>query len=93
MSGEVICMRYQKHRSGKGSVKRRLLAILTATAIVFAAVNYRVNPILRKMTAVQAAYIANIAIDRAAAEVLSEEDISYSDLVRINFVRGKSLFP
>ena len=84
MSGEVICMRYQKHRSGKGSVKRRLLAILTAAAIVFAAVNYRVNPILRKMTAVQAAYIANIAIDRAAAEVLSEEDISYSDLVRIN---------
>ena len=36
------------------------------------------------MTAVQAAYIANIAIDSAASEVLGEEDISYSDLVRLH---------
>ena len=77
-------MRYQKHISTKNSIKRRCAAVLLAAAVVFAAVNYRVKPILKRMTAVQAAYIATIAIDRAAAEVLAEDDISYSDLICIN---------
>ena len=58
--------------------------VLLAATVVFVAINNRVNPILKKMTAVQAAYIANLAIDRAAANVLAEEDISYSDLIRLN---------
>ena len=77
-------MRNQKHISTKNSIKRRCAAVLLAAAVVFAAVNYRVKPILKRMTAVQAAYIATIAIDRAAAEVLAEDDISYSDLICIN---------
>lgn len=78
---EVICMRYQKHRINKRHTRQKIIAFLMAGAVIFVAVNYRVNPILKRMTAVQAAYIANIAIDRAAAEVLAEDDISYSDLV------------
>ena len=84
MSSEVICMRYQRHISGRGSVRRRALAVMTAGLLMFAGINYMVNPILKKMTAVQAAYIANLAIDRAAAEVLAEDDISYSDLLHLN---------
>ena len=75
-------MRYQKHRTDRKNIRRRVMALLAAGIAVFAAVNYKVNPILKKMTAVQAAYIANFAIDRAAANVLAEEDISYSDLIR-----------
>jgi sporulation protein YunB len=81
---EVIIMRYQKHRSEKKVVRRRLIVSLLAVVLIFAGVNYRINPILKKMTAVQASYIANIAIDRAAEEVLAEEDISYSDLIDLN---------
>ena len=77
-------MRYQKHRTDRKNIRRRVMALLAAGIAVFAAVNYKVNPILKKMTAVQAAYIANFAIDRAAANVLAEEDISYSDLIRLN---------
>ena len=77
-------MRYQRHISGRGSVRRRALAVMTAGLLMFAGINYMVNPILKKMTAVQAAYIANLAIDRAAAEVLAEDDISYSDLIHLN---------
>ena len=84
MSGEVILVRYQKHKPNKKSGKRKVVALLAAVAIIFVGVNYKINPILKKMTAVQAAYIANIAIDRAAAEVLAEEDISYSDLVSLH---------
>lgn len=79
-------MRYQKHRSDRKNIWRRAAAFLTAGMVVFAGVNYKVNPILKKMTAVQAAYIANLAIDRAAANVLAEEDISYSDLIRLNIL-------
>ena len=84
MSGEVIFMRYQKHKSNRKQSRKRVVALLTTVVIVFAGINYKINPILKKMTAVQAAYIANIAIDRAAAEVLAEEDISYSDLVSLH---------
>ena len=77
-------MRYQKHRTEKNIIKRRIIALLSVALALFAAINWRVNPMLKKMTAVQAAYIANIAIDRAAAEVLAEEDISYSDLVKLS---------
>ncbi|MBQ9902093.1 MAG: sporulation protein YunB [Clostridia bacterium] len=77
-------MRYQKHYAGKRNFRRRLVALLAAGMAIFAAVNYSINPILKKMTAIQAAYIANIAIDRAAAEVLAEEDISYGDLIRLS---------
>lgn len=79
-------MRYQKHRSGKKSIRLKVIALLLTGTVLFIAINYRVNPILKKMTAVQAAYIANIAIDTAAAEVLAEDDISYSDLVRLNML-------
>ena len=84
MAGGVIVMRYEKHRSGKKSLKRRCMAIIALFAIVFTLINYRVNPILKKMTTVQAAYIGNLAIDKAASEVLSENDISYSDLIKLN---------
>lgn len=84
MSGEVIFMRYQKHKFNRKQSRKRVVALLTTVVIVFAGINYKINPILKKMTAVQAAYIANIAIDRAAAEVLAEEDISYSDLVSLH---------
>ena len=77
-------MRYEKHRSGKKSLKRRCMAIIALFAIVFTLINYRVNPILKKMTTVQAAYIGNLSIDKAASEVLSENDISYSDLIKLN---------
>ncbi len=77
-------MRYQKHKSNRKQSRKRVVALLTTVVIVFAGINYKINPILKKMTAVQAAYIANIAIDRAAAEVLAEEDISYSDLVSLH---------
>ena len=77
-------MRYEKHRTGKMNIKVKATALLMTGTVLFVAINYRVNPILKKMTSVQAAYIANIAIDRAAAEVLSEDDISYSDLVSLH---------
>ena len=77
-------MRYQKHRPEKKNIRRRAIALLTVGMTLFVAVNYKVNPLLKKMTAVQAAYIANMAIDRAAAEVLAEEEISYSDLIRLH---------
>lgn len=77
-------MRYQKHKFNRKQSRKRVVALLTTVVIVFAGINYKINPILKKMTAVQAAYIANIAIDRAAAEVLAEEDISYSDLVSLH---------
>ena len=77
-------MRYQKHRTEGKHIRRRMIALLAAGAVLFVTINYKINPLLKKMTAVQAAYIANSAIDRAAAEVLSEEDISYSDLIRLN---------
>ena len=77
-------MRYQKRKSDKRHITKRVAAVIVIGAVIFGAINYRVNPILKKMTAVQAAYIANIAIDSAASEVLGEEDISYSDLVRLH---------
>ena len=84
MSPEVIDMRYQKHRYDMKHVRRRIAALLTAVIFLFAAINIRVNPILKKMTAVQASYIATTAIDQAAAEVLAGNEISYSDLIRIS---------
>ena len=77
-------MRYQKHKSDKRHITKRVAAVIVIGAVIFGAINDRVNPILKKMTAVQAAYIANIAIDSAASEVLGEEDISYSDLIRLH---------
>ena len=77
-------MRYQKHQSDRSGIRRRIIAILAAGTVIFTAVNYRVNPLLKRMTAVQAGYIAGLAIDRAASEVLAEEDISYSDLICLN---------
>lgn len=77
-------MRYQKHRSKKFSLRKRMIAAVLILAAVFTAINCRINPILKKMTEVQADYIAQIAIDSAASDVLSGEGFSYSDLVTVH---------
>ncbi len=77
-------MRYQKHRISKRNSRLRIAAAAIAVVTAFVWINNRVNPILKRMTAVQAGYIANLAIDQAASEVLAEDDISYDDLITVN---------
>lgn len=76
-------MRYQKHRATKTNIRLRLAAAVIAVFMGFAWINNRVNPILKSMTAVQAGYIANIAIDQAAADVLAGSNITYNNLITI----------
>lgn len=84
-------MTYRKHRIDAKGIKLRLAALLLAAAGVFVFINARINPMLKKMTAVQAETIATLAIDRAAAEVLAEEDIAYSDLIRVSTLSDGSV--
>lgn len=51
---------------------------------LFVAINISVRPLLKKMTAVQAEYITNLAINEAAQEVLAREDISYDRFVSLH---------
>ena len=84
-------MRYQRHRTEKKSVRRKIMGVVAIGTVLFILVNYKINPILKKMTSIQAAYIANLAIDRAASEVLAENEILYGDLIRINTLSDGSV--
>lgn len=77
-------MRYRKHITTKKNIRLRVAAVSVALFTAFVWINNRVNPILKTMTSVQAGYIANIAIDQAAAEVLAESDIMYDRLISLN---------
>lgn len=77
-------MRYRKHITTKKNIRLRIAAVSVALFTAFVWINNRVNPILKTMTSVQAGYIANIAIDQAAAEVLAESDIMYDRLISLN---------
>ncbi len=77
-------MRYQRHRLSRNGIRLRICASVIGAVMLFMWINNRVNPILKNMTAVQAGYIANIAIDQAASDVLAETDIHYDDLITIN---------
>lgn len=77
-------MRYRKHITTKKNIRLRIVAVSVALFTAFVWINNRVNPILKTMTSVQAGYIANIAIDQAAAEVLAESDIMYDRLISLN---------
>lgn len=79
-------MRYQKHKINKNSVQKRIKLILAFIFILFVVISLRIRPILKEMTAVQAAYISNKAIDEAAAEVLARNNISYDDLISLNLL-------
>ena len=77
-------MRYRKHITTKKNIRLRIAAVSVALFTAFVWINNRVNPILKTMPSVQAGYIANIAIDQAAAEVLAESDIMYDRLISLN---------
>ena len=77
-------MRYRKHITTKKNIRLRIAAVSVALFTAFVWINNRVNPILKTMTSVQAGYIANIAMDQAAAEVLAESDIMYDRLISLN---------
>lgn len=79
-------MRYQKHKVNKSSIKKRIKFTLAIIFVVFVAISIRIRPVLKEMTAVQAAYISNKAIDEAAAEVLARNNISYDDLISLNLL-------
>ena len=78
-------MRYQRHKVSKSAVRKKIKITLLLSFVIFIVICIRVRPILKEMTAVQAAYISNKAIDEAAAEVLSRYDIQYDDLMTIGF--------
>lgn len=80
----VSIVRFEKHKMSRRSFVRRMKISLAAVVILFVAVNIRVRPMLKKMTAIQAEYISTLAIDQAAAEVLAREDIQYDDLITLN---------
>ncbi len=65
-------------------MKIRLKIGLCAAVIVFVAINVKVRPLLKKMTAVQAEYITNLAINEAAEDVLAREDIDYQRFVSLH---------
>lgn len=77
-------MRYEKHRVNRTAARLRLRVFILLNVLLFAVINIRVRPILKEMTAIQAAYISNKAIDEAAAEVLARENISYDDLISLS---------
>ena len=79
-------MRYQKHQVSKNVLKRRIKIGICAALILFVVINIRVRPLLEEMTAVQAAYITNLAVNQAAEEVLSREDINYDDFISLNLL-------
>lgn len=79
-------MRYQKHKIEKSKIKARVRLVLVIILALFVAICIRVRPMLKEMTAVQAAYISNKAIDEAAAEVLARNDIEYEDLISLNLL-------
>ena len=77
-------MRYQRHKFDKTMAKRRIKVVIFVAVILFAVINVRVRPVLKEMTAVEAGYITNIAVNAAAEGVLSREDISYDDFITLN---------
>lgn len=77
-------MRYQRHRVNGTAMKIRLKIGLCAAVIVFVAINVKVRPLLKKMTAVQAEYITNLAVNEAAEDVLAREDIDYQRFVSLH---------
>lgn len=79
-------MRYEKHRVNQLDVRRRVKIGVCAAFILFVIINIRVRPLMEEMTAVQAAYITNIAVNEAAEEVLAREDISYDDFISLNLL-------
>ncbi len=79
-------MRYQRHRVNKSSVRKKIKIALLVNFVLIIAICVRIRPILKEMTAVQAAYISSKAIDEAAAEVLARTDIQYDDLISLNLL-------
>ena len=79
-------MRYQKHRVSGDVIKKRLRIAAVCTVAVIVAVCVKLRPIFKEMTAVQAEYISNKAINEAAEEVLARENISYDDLISLNLL-------
>ncbi|MBQ1555007.1 MAG: sporulation protein YunB [Clostridia bacterium] len=77
-------MRYQRHRWNPHALRRRIFLGTVSFFLIFAAINISVRPLLKRMTAVQAAYITNLAINEAAQEVLAREDIFYDRFVSLH---------
>ncbi|MBQ4396768.1 MAG: sporulation protein YunB [Clostridia bacterium] len=77
-------MRYQRHRWNPHALQRRIFLGTISFFLIFAAINISVRPLLKRMTAVQAAYITNLAINEAAQEVLAREDIFYDRFVSLH---------
>lgn len=77
-------MRYQRHRLNRTALRWRLKICVLVIFGLFVAINISVRPLLKKMTAVQAEYITNLAINEAAQEVLAREDISYDRFVSLH---------
>lgn len=76
-------MRYQKHRGDPTVLKWRLKIGVILALLLLVAVNLRVRPLLKRMTAQQAAYVTNLAINEAAQEVLARDDIAYHQFMTI----------
>lgn len=79
-------MRYQRHKINKNSIKKRIKLSFIIIFILFAAISIRIRPVLKEMTAIEAEYISNQAINEAAAEVLAENSIVYDDLISLNIL-------
>ncbi len=84
-------VRYQRHKIDKRAMGRRVRLALLAAGVLFVAVNLAVRPRLKQMTAIQAAYISNHAIDQAAEAVLSREDIDYEAFVTLHTLEDGSI--
>ncbi len=84
-------MRYQRHKIDRRAAKRRAGCGLLAAGVIFMAVNLAVRPRLKEMTAIQAAYISNHAIDQAAADVLAREDLDYGSFVTLHTLEDGSI--
>ena len=91
LSEEVILMRYQRHKIDRYAMRWRIRLGLLAAGVLFVAVNIAVRPRLKQMTAIQAAYISNHAIDQAAEAVLSREDIDYESFVTLHTLEDGSI--
>lgn len=88
---EVMAMRFQKHRISRQSRLRRFRWSVLLIGLLFGMVNAAVRPRLKEMTAIQAAYISNHAVDLAAAEVLSRDSIAYEDFVTLHRLEDGSI--
>ena len=84
-------MRYQRHKIDRRAVQRRIRLSVLVVSVLFVAVNTAVRPRLKEMTAIQASYISNHAIDQAAEEVLAREDIDYGSFVTLHTLENGSI--